>query len=397
MGLGGIPASERVHIGFFGRRNAGKSSLINAVTGQELSIVSDTLGTTTDPVSKTMELLPLGPVVIIDTPGIDDVGELGALRVKKAYEALNRCHIAVVVIDSGSGITAEDEKLIALIKDKKLPYIVCYNKCDIVSNKALSGAEIYVSAKTGKGIYELKEKIAGLLDKKSEKYIIADRINKGDIVVLVIPIDSSAPKGRIILPQQQTLREVLDAGGVCVCVQPDELGEALKVLNKKPALVITDSQVFGEVSKIVPRDVFLTSFSILMLNYKGELLPAVENAGVISELKDGDSVLISEGCTHHRQCEDIGTVKIPALMRKTSGADLSFDFTSGGDFPDDLSKYSLIVQCGGCMINEKEIKFRTDKAKARGVPMTNYGIALAYMNGILERSVEFFVKGGLGK
>ncbi len=394
MGLGGVPASERVHIGFFGKRNAGKSSLINAVTGQNLSIVSDTLGTTTDPVSKTMELLPLGPVVIIDTPGIDDVGELGAMRVQKAYEALNKCHIAVVVIDAEKGISEEDNQLVLRIKDKGIPYIICYNKCDTVAVHT-TDREVCVSALTGDGVTELKEKIASLRNLKNEKYIIADRLDKGDVVVLVMPVDSGAPKGRIILPQQQTLREVLDAGGVCICVQPEELPGALDILGVKPAVVITDSQVFGKVSQMVPEDVYLTSFSILMLNYKGNLFSAVENAAVISELKDGDRVLIAEGCTHHRQCEDIGTVKIPALIRKTSGADIVFDFTSGGDFPEDLSPYSLVIQCGGCMLNENEIRYRTNKGKEQKVPVTNYGIALAYMNGILERSVEFFVKGDL--
>ena len=394
MGLGGVPASERVHIGFFGKRNAGKSSLINAVTGQNLSIVSDTLGTTTDPVSKTMELLPLGPVVIIDTPGIDDVGELGAMRVQKAYEALNKCHIAVVVIDAEKGISEEDNQLVLRIKDKGIPYIICYNKCDTVAVHT-TDREVCVSALTGDGVTELKEKIASLRNLKNEKYIIADKLDKGDVVVLVMPVDSGAPKGRIILPQQQTLREVLDAGGVCICVQPEELPGALDILGVKPAVVITDSQVFGKVSQMVPEDVYLTSFSILMLNYKGNLFSAVENAAVISELKDGDRVLIAEGCTHHRQCEDIGTVKIPALIRKTSGADIVFDFTSGGDFPEDLSPYSLVIQCGGCMLNENEIRYRTNKGKEQKVPVTNYGIALAYMNGILERSVEFFVKGDL--
>lgn len=394
MGLGGVPASERVHVGFFGKRNAGKSSLINAVTGQNLSIVSDTLGTTTDPVSKTMELLPLGPVVIIDTPGIDDVGELGAMRVQKAYEALNKCHIAVVVIDAEKGISEEDNQLVLRIKDKGIPYIICYNKCDTDAVHT-TDREVCVSALTGDGVTELKEKIASLRNLKNEKYIIADKLDKGDVVVLVMPVDSGAPKGRIILPQQQTLREVLDAGGVCICVQPEELPGALDILGVKPAVVITDSQVFDKVSQMVPEDVYLTSFSILMLNYKGNLFSAVENAAVISELKDGDRVLIAEGCTHHRQCEDIGTVKIPALIRKTSGADIVFDFTSGGDFPEDLSPYSLVIQCGGCMLNENEIRYRTNKGKEQKVPVTNYGIALAYMNGILERSVEFFVKGDL--
>ncbi len=394
MGLSGIPASERIHIGFFGKRNAGKSSLINAVTGQNLSIVSDTLGTTTDPVSKTMELLPLGPVVIIDTPGIDDEGKLGVLRVQKAYEALGKCHVAVVVVDGEKGIAEEDKKFISKVEEKNIPYIVCYNKCDN-GNVKCNNDEICVSAVTGKGIYELKEKLASFKSVKPEKYIIADRINKGEVVVLVMPVDSGAPKGRIILPQQQTLREVLDAGGVCVCVQPDELKAVLNSLSVKPAVVVTDSQVFGAVSEIVPKDIYLTSFSILMMNYKSDLKTAVQNARVISNLKNGDRVLIAEGCTHHRQCEDIGTVKIPALVCKTSGADVSFDFKSGSDFPEDLTPYRLVIQCGGCMLNENEIKSRVQKAGEQGIPITNYGTALAYMNGILERSIEFFSRGGL--
>lgn len=390
MALGGIPASERIHIGFFGKRNAGKSSLINAVTGQDLSIVSDTLGTTTDPVSKTMELLPLGPVVIIDTPGIDDEGELGELRVKKAYNVLNKCDIAVVVIDALQGKTEVDDKLLQLISDKKIPLVVCYNKCDEAQRTPNSENEICVSAKTGENIFELKEKIAFLTKNTPQKFIVADRLSKGDTVILVIPVDASAPKGRIILPQQQTLREVLDVGGICICVQPEELEATINMLDVKPKVVICDSQVFGMVSKVVPRDIPLTSFSILMLNYKGELAPSLESVSAISSLKDGDIVLISEGCTHHRQCEDIGTVKIPRMIKLNSGADVNFEFTSGGEFPDDLSKYSLIVHCGGCMLTENEIKSRIRKAKEQSVPMTNYGVALAYMNGILERSVEFF-------
>ena len=391
MSMTGVPVSERLHIGFFGNRNAGKSSLINAITGQSISIVSDVAGTTTDPVKKTMELLPLGPVVIIDTPGIDDTGELGMQRVSKTREVLDICNIAVVVIDAFRGKTNIDLQLIEEIKNKNIPYIVCYNKCDAV-NPAFEDEEICVSAKTGYNIDLFKNRLSLLISDKKEKYIIKDKLSKGDVVVLVMPIDSSAPKGRIILPQQQTLREVLDAGGICICVQPDELSAVINKYDKGIKVVITDSQVFGIVSKIVPTYIHLTSFSILMMNYKGELETGAENVAVINRLKDGDRVLIAEGCTHHRQCNDIGTVKLPALIKKTSGADVIFDFTSGGDFPKDLSAYSLIVQCGGCMLTEKEIKNRLAKAKSESVPVTNYGIALAHMNGILDRSLEFLRK-----
>lgn len=391
MSMTGVPVSERLHIGFFGNRNAGKSSLINAITGQSISIVSDVAGTTTDPVKKTMELLPLGPVVIIDTPGIDDTGELGMQRVSKTREVLDICNIAVVVIDALRGKTQIDLQLIEEIKNKNIPYIVCYNKCDAV-NPAFEDEEICVSAKTGYNIDLFKNRLSLLISDKKEKYIIKHKLSKGDVVVLVMPIDSSAPKGRIILPQQQTLREVLDAGGICICVQPDELSAVINKYDKGIKVVITDSQVFGLVSKIVPTYIHLTSFSILMMNYKGELETGAENVAVINRLKDGDRVLIAEGCTHHRQCNDIGTVKLPALIKKTSGADVIFDFTSGGDFPKDLSAYSLIVQCGGCMLTEKEIKNRLAKAKLESVPVTNYGIALAHMNGILDRSLEFLRK-----
>ncbi len=391
MSMTGVPVSERLHIGFFGNRNAGKSSLINTITGQNISIVSDVAGTTTDPVKKTMELLPLGPVVIIDTPGIDDVGELGLQRVSKTKAVLEMCDIAVVVIDALCGKTESDKKLIEEIKNKKIPYIVCFNKCD-AKIPYIETDEICVSAKTGKNIDLLKDRLASFESTKKEKYIIRHMLSKGDVVVLVMPIDSSAPKGRIILPQQQTLREVLDVGGICICVQPDELPDVINKYDKEIKLVITDSQVFGIVSEIVPSYIYLTSFSILMLNYKGELELAAKNAGVISRLKDGDKVLIAEGCTHHRQCSDIGTVKLPALIKKTSAAEVEFDFTSGGHFPEDLSGYSLVVQCGGCMLTENEIKNRTSKAVLSSVPITNYGIALAYMNGILDRSLEFIRK-----
>lgn len=390
MGLGGIPAAERVHIGFFGRRNAGKSSIINAVTGQELSIVSDVLGTTTDPVFKTMEILPMGPVVIIDTPGIDDEGELGKLRVKKSYQVLNKCDIAVIVTEAAGGMTEADEKLLELVKKKNIPWIVCYNKSELADSKAPNENEIYVSAKENKNIHELKEMIASRISDGSSKKIIADKLTPKDVVILVIPIDSAAPKGRIILPQQQTLRELLDCGAICICVQPDELGDTLSSLKEPPKLVITDSQAFGEVSKIVPESILLTSFSILFLRYKGELDIAYRNASKISELKDGDKVLISEGCTHHRQCDDIGTVKLPRMIKAASGADVSFEFTSGGEFPEELSQYSLVVHCGGCMLNEREVRYRMNHACDCGIPITNYGVALAYMNGILDRAMEIF-------
>ena len=391
MSMSGVPFSERLHIGFFGNRNSGKSSLINALTGQSVSIVSDVPGTTTDPVKKSMELLPLGPVVIIDTPGIDDVGELGYERVLRTKNVLETCDIAVVVINSQKGMTEFDKNLISEVKNRKIPYIVCYNKSDLASCDAGEN-EICVSAKTGMNIELLKNTLASFAEAKKEKYIIRHMLQKGDIVVLVIPIDSSAPKGRIILPQQQTLREVLDLGGVCICVQPQELPSVIEKFDKEIKVVLTDSQVFGEVSKIVPPYISLTSFSILMLNYKGELEQGAENVKVIKELKDGDRVLIAEGCTHHRQCNDIGTVKLPNLIKKTSGADVKFDFTSGGDFPDDLSPYRMVIHCGGCMLTEQEVKRRLSKSAEENVPITNYGIALAYMNGILDRSLEFLRK-----
>lgn len=390
MGLSGVPASERIHIGFFGMRNAGKSSLINAITGQNVSIVSDTPGTTTDPVTKTMELLPIGPVVLIDTPGVDDIGDLGKMRVKKAHEFLTRCDLVVIVIDATVGKSSGDADLITVLKEKKIPYIVCYNKSDLVGHCTCDDNEICVSAKDDYNINELKMRIAGLVGTQKTKYIVADRISAGDIVVLVIPIDESAPKGRLILPQQQVLREVLDYGGICVCVQPDELSKTLDSLNIKPKVVITDSQAFKEVAEIVPEEIMLTSFSVLFMNYKGELNSALENASKISSLKDGDVVLVAEGCTHHRQCNDIGTVKIPAMLKNFTKADLSFEFCSGHDFPDDLSKYSLIIHCGGCMLTENEVKARQSRANTLDIPITNYGITMAYVNGILERATEIF-------
>lgn len=392
MGLNQTPAAERVHIAFFGLRNAGKSSLVNAVTNQALSLVSDIKGTTTDPVLKTMELLPIGPVVIIDTPGIDDEGELGLMRVKKAKDILNKTDIAVLVVDALMGIQPKDSELISLFKEKNIPYIIAYNKTDLL--KTLPKAkenEIYVSARTGSGINELRE-LVGRISKPTEndRRIVADLINVGDVVVLVTPIDSAAPKGRLILPQQQTIRDILEAGAIPVVTRETELEEALKVLSKKPAMVITDSQAFGKVNKIVPKDIPLTSFSILFARYKGDLRTVIEGAAALKRLKDGDKVLISEGCTHHRQCGDIGTIKLPHWVRQYTKKQPEFEFTSGGEFPEDLSQYALVIHCGGCMLNEKEMKSRQQRAKAQNIPITNYGIAIAEVHGILMRSIEIF-------
>lgn len=392
MGLNDVVSAERLHIGFFGMRNAGKSSLVNAVTGQELSVVSDVKGTTTDPVRKAMELLPLGPVVIIDTPGLDDSGTLGEMRVKKAKEVLSKTDIAILVTDATTETSAEEKELRALFEERKLPFIVAYNKCDLVSErKKLKSNEIYVSAVTGENVYELKELI-GALQKGTvnAKRLVADLLSPGDTVVLVIPIDESAPKGRLILPQQQTMRDILDAGCTFAACRDTELSGLLSSLSVKPKLVITDSQAFERVSKDTPRDIPLTSFSILFARYKGDLEKLVEGAAALSKLKDGDRVLISEGCTHHRQCNDIGTVKLPGWIEKFTGAKLEFSFTSGGEFPDDLSSFSLIVHCGGCMLNEKEMKHRIEKAALSGVPIVNYGVAISHMNGILKRSLEMF-------
>ena len=384
-----LQKSERPHIAFFGCTNSGKSSLVNAIVNQNLSIVSDVKGTTTDSVSKSMELLPLGPVVIIDTAGIDDDGKLGNLRIEKTKEVLDKTDIAVLVIDSLVGENEFDKNLISEFETRKIPYIVVYNKSDLLTSSPLEGGELRVSALTGDGINELKEKIGHLIsENKKEKFIIKDRLNAGDIVIMVIPIDESAPKGRIILPQQNTLREILDAHATAICCGVNELEDILKKVF--PKYVITDSQAFNEVKKIVPENIILTSFSILMANYKGELDVLVNGAKKISELKDGDKVLISEGCTHHRQCNDIGTVKLPNWIKKYTGKNIEFEFTQGGEFPQDLSKYALIVHCGGCMLNEAEMKSRLKKANEQNIPIVNYGMAIAYMNGILERSMEIF-------
>lgn len=391
MSLNDTPSSERVHIGFFGMRNAGKSSVVNAVTGQELSVVSDVKGTTTDPVTKAMELLPLGPVVIIDTPGFDDVGKLGELRVKKTKQILNRTDIAVLVVDSSVGLSDADNDLVCLFKEKNIPFIIVYNKSDLVKKSGLNDNEITVCAADGTNIYELKEMIAALAkDFQAEKRIVGDLLSAGDMVVLVTPIDAAAPKGRMILPQVQTLRDVLDADAMAVFTKEFQLADTLSGLAQKPKMVITDSQAFGMVSKLVPDDIPLTSFSILMARYKGFLETAVKGAASIKNLKDGDTVLISEGCTHHRQCGDIGSVKLPALLKKTTGKDLNIKLTSGREFPEDLSGVALVIHCGGCMLNEREMTFRRKTAEDQNVPFTNYGIALAMMNGILKRSISIF-------
>ena len=392
MSLNSTVSAERPHIAFFGRRNAGKSSVVNAVTNQRISVVSDTLGTTTDPVKKAMELLPLGPVVIIDTPGFDDEGALGELRVERTREVLRRTDIAVLIVDVTLGMTDADEALLAELKSRGLPYVIAFNKSDLLTDAPDPGEhEIFISAVTGEGIGELKERLAHLVGSgKKEKLIVADLVEPGDVVVLVIPIDESAPKGRIILPQQQTLRELLDHHCSVVCCQDTELRQTLDGLSKKPALVITDSQAFGRVSKDTPDDIPMTSFSILFARYKGSLDVLIRGADALKSLKSGDRVLISEGCTHHRQCGDIGTVKLPAWIRRYTGADIEYDFTSGGGFPDDLSPYRVVIHCGGCMLNEKEMQYRQKAAKDAGVPMVNYGIAIAAMNGILERAMKVF-------
>lgn len=392
MGLNDVVSAERVHIGFFGMRNAGKSSLVNAVTGQSLSVVSDVKGTTTDPVKKAMELLPIGPVVILDTPGIDDEGDLGKLRVEKAMQMLSSTNIAVLVVDASKEMSKEDLFLINQFKERKIPYIIAFNKADLTENKGeTKDGELYVSAKNGKGINELKE-LLGKISKEiaSPKLLVKDLLSQGDTVVLVTPIDESAPKGRIILPQQMVLRDVLDAHATAIVCQDSELDQTLKALSKPPRMVITDSQVFGKVSKITPNNIPLTSFSILMARYKGDLKDLINGFSALKSLKDGDNVLISEGCTHHRQCNDIGTVKMPKWIESFSSAKPQYSFTSGGEFPEDLTKYRVIVHCGGCMINEAEMKHRTKKAKEQGVPIVNYGIAIAGMNGILKRSLELF-------
>lgn len=390
MGLNETPSSERVHIGFFGRRNAGKSSVVNAVTGQELSVVSDVKGTTTDPVYKSMELLPMGPVMIIDTPGFDDTGALGELRVKKTKQILNRADCAVLVVDGTLGKTEADGELIRLFEEKKIPYVVAYNKCDLTGEQTYSDG-LSVSAEKGLFIHELKERIGSLVNTGNMKMrLVGDLLSPYDLAVLVIPIDKAAPKGRLILPQQQTIRDILEAGAISVAVRDTELKETLEKLGRKPALVITDSQAFEQVSRDVPEDILLTSFSILMARYKGFLEDAVKGVAAIKKLENGDRVLISEGCTHHRQCDDIGTVKLPRWLKEHTGKELVIETSSGREFPEDLSSYRLVIHCGGCMLNERELDYRRRCAGDASVPFTNYGIAIAYMNGILKRSLKVF-------
>lgn len=392
MGLNSTPSGERIHIGFFGKRNVGKSSVVNAVTGQESAVVSDILGTTTDPVFKAMELLPLGPVMIIDTPGFDDEGSLGEQRVKKTRQVLNKTDIAVLIVDAQQGLSQTDSQLISIFKEKGLPFIIAYNKVDLLDSKELlKDNEIYISAKNGTNIYELKEKIGSLSAfHSSNKRLVGDLLNAGDLAVLVVPIDSSAPKGRLILPQQQAIRDILEAGAISVVTRDTELKQTLAGLNKKPAIVITDSQAFKQVSRDVPEDVKLTSFSILMARYKGFLDGAVRGAKEIDSIENGDRVLISEGCTHHRQCEDIGTVKLPKWLEGYTGKHFDFSFSSGTEFPEDLSKYRLIIHCGGCMLNDREMRYRMKCAEDQGIAFTNYGTAIAFMNGILKRSLAVF-------
>lgn len=414
MGMNQTPASERVHISFFGRRNAGKSSIINAVTGQNLAIVSDVKGTTTDPVYKTMELLPLGPVMVIDTPGIDDEGELGALRVKKSYQVLNKTDIAVLIVDSTTGKGEPEEALIKKFQAKGIPYVVVYNKCDLISKEqmdAIAGQTpdclskqgdgkgsashtICVSAAKKTNIYELKEMIASLKPEDTHKYpLIGDLMSPLDLIILVVPIDKAAPKGRLILPQQQTIRDILEHGGLSMVVRDTELKDALTNLLSKgirPHLVVTDSQAFKRVSRDTPADIPLTSFSILFARYKGDLKTAVEGAAALRDIQDGDRILIAEGCTHHRQCDDIGTFKIPNWIRQYTGKQPEFVFTSGTEFPDDVSAFKLVVHCGGCMLNEREMKYRIACCQDQHVPITNYGILIAQVTGILKRSLEPF-------
>ena len=399
MGLNSTPSSERVHIGIFGKRNAGKSSVINAITNQNLAIVSDIKGTTTDPVSKAMELLPLGPVMIIDTPGLDDVGELGKMRIQKSYQVLNKSDIGILVVDGTLGQTDEDKALINKFKEKNIPYIVFMNKLDLVreqqnidENEINSKSNtIWVSSTTKENIYELKEMIAKQAPTYEPKFkIVGDLLNPSDFVVLVVPIDKAAPKGRLILPQQQTIRDILEANANAIVVKENELKNTLKNLGKKPKLVITDSQVFSKVSTDTPKDILLTSFSILFARYKGDLKETVKGVKTLENLKDNDTILISEGCTHHRQCDDIGTVKIPKWITKYTNKKINFEFTSGTEFPYDLSKYKMIIHCGGCTLNEREMKYRVKCAQDQNIPFTNYGILIAYTQGILKRTLEPF-------
>lgn len=401
MGMNQTPASERVHISFFGKRNAGKSSVINAVTGQDLAIVSSVMGTTTDPVYKTMELLPLGPVMVIDTPGIDDEGELGALRIRKSYQVLNKTDIAILVIDSTAGKGEEELELIHRFHKKGIPYLIVYNKIDLLSTEKIKdlamsvrAGEVLVSASDGMNIQELKEKIASLKPEDTHKYpLIQDLIDPLDLVILVVPIDKAAPKGRLILPQQQTIRDILERGALSLVVRDTELKSTLDHFLAQgvcPKLVVTDSQAFARVSKAVPENITLTSFSILFSRYKGELETQLKGVTALSSIEDGDRILIAEGCTHHRQCGDIGTCKMPEWIRNYTGKKPVFEFTSGTEFPDDVSSYKMVVHCGGCMLNEREMKYRIACCQDQGVPITNYGILIAQVTGILKRSLGPF-------
>lgn len=389
-GLNTTPSGERLHIGIFGRTNAGKSSIINAITSQKLAIVSDIKGTTTDPVQKAMELLPLGPVVIIDTPGLDDDSVLGKERIKKAYGILAKTDIAILAVDAALGIGDAEKRLAAELKARNIPYITVYNKCDLVPQKNLGKGEIAVSAVTGENINELKNMLSSLVPQKNERQLIGDLISGGDTVVLVVPIDESAPKGRLILPQQQTIRDILDSGAISVVCKDTELARTLSALDKKPQLVVTDSQAFKSVAEIVPDDIPLTSFSILFARYKGDLQTLADGAKAVSALDDGDRVLIAEGCTHHRQCGDIGSVKIPHMLEKYTGKKLCFEFASGTDFTDSADSYKLIIHCGGCMLSEREMGSRLAAAGRAKTPIVNYGVLLAYLTGILERSLKPF-------
>lgn len=399
MSLNATPSSERVHIGIFGKRNAGKSSLINAITGQNLAIVSEAKGTTTDPVYKAMELLPLGPVMIIDTPGIDDEGVLGSLRIQKAYQVLNKTDIALVIIDAAVGPSAEDLRLIKRINAKKIPLLIVINKCETINEdkktayQALlpNGKLLFVSAEQKLNIFELKEAITQTVPADENKaQIVADLLSPSDFVVLVVPIDSAAPKGRLILPQQQTIRDILEADAAAIVVKENELTNTLQNLGKRPKLVITDSQVFKKVAAETPADILLTSFSILFARYKGNLQTAVQGVTALESLEDGDKILVGEGCTHHRQCDDIGTVKLPRWIKEYTGKNPEFIFTSGTEFPLDLSPYKIIIHCGACMLNEREMQYRIKCAADQNIPFTNYGITIAYINGILKRTVEPF-------
>lgn len=392
MGMNDTPSGERLHIGFFGCRNAGKSSVVNAVTGQDLALVSDVAGTTTDPVSKAMELLPLGPVLIIDTPGVDDEGGLGKMRVERTKRVLEKTDCAVLIADASRGLNASDRELLQIFKERGIPYVIAMNKCDLTGvPQTASDKEIFVSAKTGENIGALKDRIAAAAKRaESGRRLVGDLLEKGDIAVLVVPIDSAAPKGRLILPQQQAIRDLLESGCIPMVCRESELELTLSACAKKPAMVITDSQAFKLVAEIVPQEIPLTSFSILMARYKGFLETAVKGVTALKDIRGGDKILISEGCTHHRQCGDIGTEKLPRWIRSFTGAQPQFEFSSGGGFPEKLSQYKLVIHCGGCMLNASELTYRMKSAEKAGVPFTNYGTAIAYMNGILKRSLAPF-------